>query len=326
MASFLVTGGCGFIGSHLVDSLVSKGHDVRVLDNLATGSRQHLSKAAELIVGDVTDRNTVDMSMRDVDGCFHLAAVAASRRIDSDWCGSHQVNLAGSINVFDAARERRVPVVYTSSSAVYGDNADTPLREHAALRPMTAYGADKLGNELHARVASLVHGVPTVGLRLFNVYGPGQNPAYPCAGVIPRLMEDILNRRPITIHGNGEQVRDFVYVTDVVRFLERAMARVASQPTVFNVCSGRSTSIKQLAHLAMSITGVDVPVTYTGARVGDIRASVGDPARSRDVLGIRTEVLVAEGLRRLASLKGPASVGRTGPGAGLRMVHAMAAR
>ena len=299
MASFLVTGGCGFIGSHLVDRLLSKGHEVRILDNLSRGSEAYVPADAALVVGDVTDGDTVTAAMHGIDGCFHLAAVSASCRTRADWPGSHQVNLSGSVNVFDAARERRVPVVYASSSAVYGDNADMPLREHASLRPQTAYGADKLGNELHARVASLVYGVPTVGLRLFNVYGPRRNPADPCAGVVPRLMDNVLHDRPIKVHGDGEQIRDFVYVTDVVSFFEHAMAKAASQPTVFNVCSGRATSIKQLAHLLRSITGRQVSVEYAAARPGDIRASVGDPARSRDVLGVRTEIVIADGLRQL---------------------------
>jgi UDP-glucose 4-epimerase len=326
MASFLVTGGCGFIGSHLVDHLLSKGHVVRVLDDLSSGREQRLSTGAELLVGDITDSDSVTVAMRGADGCFHLAGVPSLSRVEADWCGSHRVNLAGSINVFNAAREHKVPVVYASSSAVYGDNADTPLREHAALRPLTAYGADKLGNESHARVASLVHGVPTVGLRLFNVYGPRQDPARPCAGVIPRMMDNVLNGRSILVHGDGEQVRDFVYVGDVVRFFDRAMRRVAAQPTVFNVCSGRPTSIQQLAHLVLSITGRQVPVEYVSARPGDIRASVGDPARSRDVLGVRAEVALADGLRRLAGQRGVDSRGQPLDDAALPLGRAMRVR
>ncbi|MCB1775040.1 MAG: NAD-dependent epimerase/dehydratase family protein [Gammaproteobacteria bacterium] len=299
MASFLVTGGCGFIGSHLVDLLVAEGHDVRVLDNLASGKKENLSAGTELIVGDITDRETVAESMRDIDGCFHLASVASVVWADGDWPGSHQVNLAGSVNIFNAARERKVPVVYASSSAVYGDNADTPLREHAAVRPLTAYGADKLGNELHARVASLIHGVPTVGLRLFNVYGPRQDPKASSSGVIATFVDQVLQGGPVTIHGDGDQVRDFVHVTDVARFLRRAMSKAVPQPTVFNVCSGRATSVRHLAHLVMSIAGKQVPVAHVGARCGDIRAYVGDPARSRDVLGVRVETSLADGLRRL---------------------------
>jgi UDP-glucose 4-epimerase len=305
MARFLVTGGCGFIGSHLADRLLSRGHHVRVLDNLSTGNKENLSADVELIVGDITDSGAVEAAMREVDGCFHLAAVTSVGWGSADWRGGHQVNLVGSITVFDAARAKRVPVVYASSSAVYGDNADTPLREHAALRPMTAYGADKLGNELHARVASLMYGVPTVGLRLFDVYGPGQDPAAPFAGVIAQLVDKVLNDLPITLHGDGEQVRDFVYVTDVVAFLECAMEKAASQPTVFNVCSGRPVSVKQLAHMLMSITGKHMPVEHVGGRSVDIRASVGDPARSRDVLGVRAEVALADGLRRLLWQQGP---------------------
>src|SRR6185437_16521969 len=188
MALYLVTGGAGFIGSHLTDALLKRGDQVRVLDNLSTGKWENLDSKATLIVGDIADAGTVARAMDGVDGCFHLAAVASVELGNRDWLGTHRANLTGAITIFDAARrarpDRTVPVVYASSAAVYGDNPNLPLAETAQTRPMSAYGADKLGCELHGRVAAHVHGVRTVGCRFFNVYGPRQDPGSPYSGVI----------------------------------------------------------------------------------------------------------------------------------------------
>ena len=224
MALYLVTGGCGFIGSHLVEDLLNRGHRVRILDDLSTGKRSNLpagapSRQCELITGDVIDRELVERCFEGVDHCFHLAAVASVQRSNEDWSGTHRINLTGAINIFDAARRQRVPVVYASSAAVYGDNADTPLQESAQLRPLTAYGADKLGCELHARVASLVHSVPTTGLRFFNVYGPRQCASSPYSGVISIFADRLTRAEPLVVFGDGEQTRDFIFVKDVVAFL-----------------------------------------------------------------------------------------------------------
>jgi UDP-glucose 4-epimerase len=173
MARYLVTGGCGFIGSHLADALVEAGHSVRILDDLSTGKRENAPEAAEIVIGDVADANAVARAMRGVDGAFHLAAIASVARSNEDWAGTHRVNVTGTVNVMDAARIAKsgkpVPVVYISSAAVYGDNQDVPLTEAATTRPLTAYGADKLASELHGRVAWEVHRVPTVGFRFFNI-------------------------------------------------------------------------------------------------------------------------------------------------------------
>jgi UDP-glucose 4-epimerase len=180
---YLVTGGCGFIGSHLVDALCRAGHSVRILDDLSTGSLAYTPCSVEVIRGDVADLYSVKIAMRDVDGCFHLAAVASVERCNLDWPGTHRTNLAGTVAVFDAARKRSTPVVYASSAAVYGNNPDV-LTEDAVPRPISAYGADKLGCELHGSVAHRVHRVPNCGLRFFNVYGPRQDPNSPYSGVI----------------------------------------------------------------------------------------------------------------------------------------------
>ena len=184
MSLYLVTGGAGFIGSHLCDALIARGDSVRVLDDLSTGRRANLPEGAELIVGDIADPETAWRATEGVDGCFHLAAIASVERATKDWLGTHRANLTGAITIFDAIRRHgtKVPVVYASSAAVYGDCRTIPIRETAARRPLSAYGADKYGCELHAITASHVHGIPTVGLRFFNVYGPRQDPKSPYSG------------------------------------------------------------------------------------------------------------------------------------------------
>jgi UDP-glucose 4-epimerase len=300
MAIYLVTGGCGFIGSHLADALVAAGHTVRILDDLSTGRRENAPQAAEIVVGDVADADTVRQAMAGVAGCFHLAAIASVARSNEDWAGTHRVNLTGAINVFDAAAARPggpVPVVYVSSAAVYGDNPAVPLAEDARTRPLTAYGADKLGCELHARVAQAVHRVPVVGFRFFNIYGPRQDPRSPYSGVISIFADRILAGRAVDIHGDGEQTRDFVYVADAVRFLMRGMEGPFDGARVFNVCTGRATSVNALARIIAEAAGRRVELRPAPARTGDIRASIGDPHAAESALGLAARVAIEDGLR-----------------------------
>ncbi|MEA2755953.1 MAG: UDP-glucose 4-epimerase, partial [Aliidongia sp.] len=250
MGHYLVTGGCGFIGSHLVDSLLGDGHDVVVLDDLSSGRRENLDPRALLVVGDVADRAVTADAMAGVDGCFHLAAIASVARSNEDWLGTHRTNLTGAITLFDAARKPvPVPVVYASSAAVYGAADDFYLSEDSPTRPLTAYGADKLGCELHARVASHVHGIATTGLRLFNVYGPRQDPHSPYSGVISIFAERLAAGRPVTIHGDGLQTRDFIYVADVVGHLRAAMDRTRAGAAIYNVCTRHATSVLEIARI-----------------------------------------------------------------------------
>lgn len=300
MAFYLVTGGCGFIGSHLADGLVADGHRVRILDDLSTGKRENAPAAAETVIGDVADAAVARAAMDGVDGCFHLAAVASVARANEDWAATHRVNLTGAINIFDAARSVRagapVPVVYVSSAAVYGDNDAVPLAEDAATQPLTAYGADKLGCELHARVAHAVHGVPVVGFRFFNIFGPRQDPSSPYSGVISIFIDRIGAGGVIDIHGDGEQVRDFVYVRDAVRFLRRGMDRRKGSPRVYNVCTGNAISVNALTALLCKVAGRTVEIRHVEARLGDIRISIGDGARAAAELDIRPETPIEAGL------------------------------
>ncbi|MBF0145146.1 MAG: NAD-dependent epimerase/dehydratase family protein [Magnetococcales bacterium] len=301
MALYLITGGCGFIGSHLADALVARGDRVRVLDDLSTGSRENLPEGVELRVGDVADGEAVRDAMSGVAGCWHLAAIASVARSNEEWLWTHRVNQTGSVQVFDAARRAGpqgtpIPVVFASSAAVYGDNPHLPLAEHAATRPLTAYGADKLGSELHAAVATRVHGVPTVGFRFFNVYGRRQDPRSPYSGVISIFAGKILARQPLTIFGDGSQTRDFVHVSDVVHFLLAGMGRGRDNPEIYNVCTGRQTSVNQLVRFMLQEAGYPVPVAHAPPRAGDIRHSLGDPTMATRNLGLIANHDMAAGL------------------------------
>ena len=301
MSTYLVTGGCGFIGSHLADALCAEGHTVRILDDLSTGKRHNAPATANVTVGDVADAAAVAGTASGVDGIFHLAAVASVQRGNEDWIGTHRANLTGTITILDAARraigDRPVPVVYASSAAVFGDNPQVPLRESAETQPLSAYGADKLGSEHHARVAGHVHAVPTCGLRFFNVYGPRQDPHSPYSGVISIFCNRLKSGLPVTIFGDGTQYRDFVHVGDVVRALRAAMRHASIAAPVFNVCTGRATSIRDLATTIGDVLGRTPAIEFAAARAGEIHASLGDPTASRSALGFSANTSLADGLR-----------------------------
>jgi UDP-glucose 4-epimerase len=301
MSTYLVTGGAGFIGSHLCEALLAAGHQVRVLDDFSTGDRRNLSTAVELLEGDVADPALVQAAMAGVDGCFHLAAVASVERGVTEWLATHRVNLTGTVTIFDAIRRcgRPVPVVYASSAAVYGDAQTIPIREDAVCRPLSAYGADKYGCELHALVASHVHGIPTTGLRFFNVYGPRQDPRSPYSGVISIFCERLRAGAPVLVFGDGRQTRDFVYVADVVAALRAAMARAPAEAAVFNVCSGIRTAVLDLAATIADLAGHPPQIEHRPPRAGEIRHSLGDPARARQALGLADPLPLRDGLRHV---------------------------
>ena len=305
MAHYLVTGGCGFIGSHLCEELLARGHRVRVLDNLSTGSRANLAPGAKLMVGSVTDQHAVEAALAGVDSCFHLAAIASVERCNLAWVETHQTNVTGMLVVLEAVRSRAskhggapaIPVVYASSAAVYGVPEICPLPENAALRPISAYGADKLGCELHARVAGQVHGLPTTGLRFFNVFGPRQDPKSPYSGVISIFCQRVSDGQPVTINGNGRQTRDFVHVSDVVAALIAGQDAATTAAPVFNICTGQPTSVLQLATMISRICGQSLTIQNSPVRMGDIQHSLGVPLRSRQALRLGPPLALEEGLR-----------------------------
>ena len=300
MSRFLVTGGAGFIGSHLVEALLDNGHGVRVLDDLSTGFLRNLPRQAEFIEADVADAEAVDRAFEGVDGCFHLAAIASVPRSHCDWVRSHQVNLTGTINVFDQAkpsrRKREVPVVYASTAAIYGNCGSVPVDEECPAAPLSAYGADKYACELHARIAGAIHGVPTVGLRFFNLYGPRQASLSPYSGVVSIFAERLLSGEPAEIFGDGEQTRDFTYISDAVVALRRAMRAATTSAFVFNVCTGKGKSVLSLAQTMAALCRTELVVHRRPARCGEVRMSIGDPRRAAERLGFTARTTLTDGL------------------------------
>ncbi len=300
MPSYLVTGGCGFIGAHLCRSLLRDGHQVRVLDDLSTGRRENLPEGAELFEGDISDPYCLDAGLAGIDGCFHLAAIASVARGLADWVGTNRVNLGGALALFDAIAKLPggacPPVVYVSSAAVYGDARLLPVEEAMEKRPLSAYGADKYAMELHAGVATHVHGIPTVGLRLFNVYGPMQDPASPYSGVISIFCDRLRAGRPVEIFGDGGQTRDFVFVADAVAALRAAMRLLPGGAPVFNVCTGTATTIRGLAEAIAGQCGLGLDIVARPPREGEIRHSLGSPARARERLGLGPTTPLGVGL------------------------------
>lgn len=306
MAKYLVTGGCGFIGSHLCDALIEQGHDVLVLDNLSTGKTSNLHPQAQLFVGDINNLGLLNMLMAQVNGCFHLAAVASVVRSNEAWGETHSINQGGTVNIFESSAQLSlpVPVVYASSAAVYGDNATMPLTEESKVHPLTAYGVDKLACELQAQVAGRIHKVPTLGFRFFNVFGERQDPNSPYSGVISIFTDRIKHHQGITIFGDGSQIRDFVYVKDVVTYLIKGMEQVSVRAPVFNVCTGRPSSIKGLAQTLFSIVGYEVDITFSGKKAGDIQVSLGDPQQLIRQFNQRARYDLGSGLMEMIYLHG----------------------
>lgn len=308
MNTWLVTGGAGFIGSHLVDALLARGDRVRVLDDLSSGRQRNIPQGCEFLRGSVTDPSLVLRALRGVDGVFHLAAIASVARCTEDWVGTHGVNQTGTVTVLEAARRvGALPVVYASSAAVYGDAARDGVAEHDVTDPRSAYGCDKLGSELHARIARRSFATPTLGLRFFNVYGPRQDGASPYSGVISVFRRRLQSGETLVLNGDGRQTRDFVYVADVVAAMIAGMARLPELPPALpglppalNVCTGRSISVRDLATMLCEVAGVPAILRHAPAKIGDITHSRGDPALMTESLGLRCDISIRDGLERMA--------------------------
>jgi UDP-glucose 4-epimerase len=309
MVCFLVTGGAGFMGSHLVDALLKQGHRVRVLDDLSSGSRKNLPERAEFLHADVTDPAAVTAAFDRIDACFHLAAIASITLSNEAWQRTHQVNLAGTINIFEQARRlrphREIPVIYASTAAVYGDCAEIPTREASPADPLSAYGADKRACELHARVAGAVHGIPTVGLRFFNLYGPRQDAFSHYSGVITRFGERLRRGEPVEIFGDGEQIRDFTYIADAIAALLCAPSAADTSAPVFNVCTGKGTTVKRLAETIAALHRTKLIALHRPARSGETRVSIGDPLHAAKGLGFRAKTALLEGLAMTLNMPDP---------------------
>ncbi len=302
MHKVLVTGGAGFIGSHLVDALVEKGVEVIVLDDLSTGKRENIEHHADgvtFVEGDVADADTLLRVAKDVDTIFHLAAVASVQRSIEDPIAVHRVNTQGTLAVFDSAQKLGVKkVVYASSSAVYGDLPGLPKDESMPCCPKTPYGLQKMVGEGYAKLYHELHGLSSVGLRFFNVFGPRQDASSPYSGVISIFKERIAQGKPITIYGDGETTRDFIYVSDVVASL-LASAETKEGMEVYNIGTGEEISLKAVVGALEKALGVTADVSYEDERAGDIKRSVANIEQAKAKLRWMPKVTFEEGIAQL---------------------------
>ncbi|MBW2439610.1 MAG: SDR family oxidoreductase [Deltaproteobacteria bacterium] len=298
--SALVTGGAGFIGSHLVEALVDAGCRVRVYDNLSSGDAanlEHLEGQFSLYEADIRDREKLEAAL---DGCelvFHLAAIVSVPRTVEDPIGSADVNETGSLIVLDASRRAGVKrVVFSSSCAVYGDDPRLPKRENMAPKPLSPYAVQKLAAEYHAKAFYDLYGLETTALRYFNVYGPRQDPSSPYSGVISIFMTKALMEEPAVIYGDGNQSRDFIFVRDVVKANLLAASAKNANGQVINIGSGRPVRINDLWQAIGALSGRSRDPQYAGKRPGDIVASLAGMQKAKALLGFDCEVSFEKGL------------------------------
>ena len=274
----LITGGAGFIGSHLTDVLLAKGYTVRILDDLSTGKRSNLpldNPRVELIVGDVADADVVARAMVDCQAVAHLAAVASVQASVDDPVRTHQSNFVGTLNVCEAMRQANVKrVVFASSAAVYGNNGEGfAIDEDTPKAPLTPYASDKLASEYYFDFYRRQHALEPVVFRFFNIFGPRQDPSSPYSGVISIFSERAQKGLPITIFGDGEQTRDFFYVEDLVGLLVQALEAPRVEVGAINVGMNQATSLTQILEVLAEVLGEIPPVSHSPARAGDIRHS-----------------------------------------------------
>jgi UDP-glucose 4-epimerase len=306
--TILVTGGAGFIGGHLASAL-APDNEVRVLDDCSTGDASNVPDEATLIRGDVTDETVLARAMTDVDTVFHQAAVVSVEQSVDDPRTSHRVNVDGTLSVLERARGEDARVVVASSAAVYGAPSKLPVPESGDTEPQSPYGADKLAADAYARVYADVYDLSVVPLRYFNVYGPGQRGPY--SGVVDAFLERAFADKPLSIHGDGEQTRDFVHVFDVVR-ANLAAARTSYTGEAFNVGTGESVSIRELADIVREAVGSDAGVRYEEPRTGDVRHSRAAIQRANDRLGFSARVPLRAGISHLVSHRRSDGIGSDG--------------
>jgi UDP-glucose 4-epimerase len=295
----LVTGGAGFIGSHIVEELLRRGHTVRILDNFSTGTRKNtevFQGNVEILEGDLRDAKIVKEAVRDVEQVFHLAAFISVPQSMTDPETCFAVNVGGTVNLLEAARQAGSrKVVISSSTAVYGDTNVFPTTEETPLHPLSPYAVSKQVNELYAHLYTQIMGLPVTALRYYNVYGPRQRPDSDYAAAIPIFVRQLAAGKPITIFGDGKQSRDFIFVKDVVRAnLLAADSDTAGES--FNICTGHETSLLDLLEELSEIAPLPPQVRFDAPRSGDIYRSVGSPEKAAVSLGFRAETSLAEGL------------------------------
>jgi len=302
MATYLVTGGAGFIGSHMVEELVRRGETVRVLDNLATGKAANLARIAGRIdfqVADIRDLGAISPHFTDAQYVIHLAALPSVARSVEDPLEANEVNVTGTLNVLLAARDAGVKrLVFAASAAAYGDNPTMPRVETLTPDPLSPYALAKVAGEYYCRVFTTIYGLETVALRFFNIFGPRQNPDSPYTGVLSKFVPAYERGNTPVIFGDGEQSRDFTYVDNVVDATLRACTAPAAAGRVINVGVGRSYTLNQTITILNGIFGRKVEPRYGPPRQGDARHSLADISLARQVLGYEPLVSFEEGLRR----------------------------
>jgi nucleoside-diphosphate-sugar epimerase len=301
-ALYLVTGGAGFIGSHIAEELVKREERVRVLDNLSTGKHenlQHLMSAIEFIEGDLLNQEMTARAVEGVDFVLHQAAIPSVPRSIEDPKSTTENNLTSTLHLLLAARDAGVKrVIYASSSSVYGDSPTLPKREDFTPAPLSPYAASKLAGEYYCQVFSRVYGLETVSLRYFNVFGPRQDPLSLYAAVIPRFITAALAKKPLVVYGDGEQSRDFSFVANVVQANLLACEAEGIAGETLNVAGGRQTSLNQLIRELQTIVTADLHVEYDDPRPGDVKHSVASVEKAARLMGYESVVPFEEGLRR----------------------------
>ena len=302
MANVLVTGGAGFIGSHLATRMVELGHRTRVLDNFETGHRrnlEHLTGRIELIEADIRDPSACARSCQGIDYVFHEAALGSVPKSVDEPRDSHDININGTFNVLLAAAERKVRrVIYAGSSSAYGDTEESPKHEGINPAPLSPYAVQKLTGEEYCRVFSECFGLETITLRYFNVFGTRQDPASQYAAAIPAFVTAMLRGERPTVFGDGEQSRDFTYVDDVVEGNRLAMEAGRTRGETVNVACGGSITVNQVIAAVNRVLGTRIEPAYADPRPGDVRHSSADIGLAQRLLGFRPAVPFEEGLRR----------------------------
>ena len=299
----LVTGGAGFIGSHLVEKLIHAGHSVRVLDNLSTGKTVNLAQVGgvvDLVVGDIRDTATVAACMKRMDVIVHLAAVASVQASVDDPLAAHQTNFDGTLNLLEAARQNRIKrFLYASSAAIYGNTQALPVTEELKPNPLTPYAIDKLTGEYYLHHYFRQYGLATTAFRFFNIYGPRQNPSSPYSGVISIFMNCLQQGKPATLFGDGSQTRDFVYVDDLAGLLAQALHQPSLYGQVVNVGTGVEQSLLQLIDKLEFLSGKPLVRKRARARTGDIARSCADISRLQRLNRTVPVTPLKEGLEKL---------------------------
>ena len=298
----LVTGGAGFIGSHIVDRLLADGHEVTVLDDLSTGHRKNLQEHDKLTIieGDIVNFDTVSNLMQGVDWVFHKAAVASVPKTVNDPVGSSAVNYQGTLHILEAARQNNVKrVVFASSAALYGDEPTLPKVESMLPVTLSPYAVDKLASEYACGMYTKLYGLETVSLRYFNVFGPRQDPSSPYSGVISIFTDKLMNSQVPTIYGDGEQTRDFVYVSDVVEANMRAVQEESAAGQVCNIATGNKITLNELLNTLYEIQNQEFAANYDEPRQGDIKESYATVDKAAEVLNWKSTVELKQGLEIL---------------------------